>query len=150
MNIVSQSRYSPGIYRNSEFSKKAFWHSTASIGRPVEEAIESLIELYRQCSEADWDGYGANPVSKESIYEAVEFIYLLPSGFPMPNILAEPSGEIAFEWYKNKRMIFVIGFNGKNMIFYAGIFGSNKTHGTEYFSDTIPLVILENLKRLNS
>jgi hypothetical protein len=111
--------------------------------------MEPLIEIYRKCSEPDWDGYKAKTVSQDSFKEALKFSQLIPSYVTRPDIMVEPSGEIAFEWYKNKRMIFVIGFNGKNMISYAGIFGSNKTHGTEYFSDTIPSVILENLRRFS-
>lgn len=110
---------------------------------------ESLIEICRKCSDPDWDGYNANSVSQDSFKEALKFLQLIPSYITRPDIMIEPFGEIAFEWYKNKRMIFIISFNGKNTISYAGIFGSNKTHGTEYFSDTIPPLILENLKRFN-
>lgn len=120
-----------------------------TVGLPLEEAFQSLNELYRECSEANWDGYGAKPVSVDSIHEAFKFCQMIPS-FPMPQMLAEPSGEIGLEWYKDKKMIFVISFNGKEMITYAGIFGSNKIHGTEYFSDSIPSVIIENLRRLYS
>ena len=119
-----------------------------TIGRPLEEAVESLIEVYKECSETNWDGYGASPVSEDSIFEALKFINLIPLSFPMPQILAEPSGEIGLEWYKGKRLVFAISFSGRNMITYAGIFGINKIHGTEYFSDTIPSNIIENLRRL--
>jgi hypothetical protein len=131
-----------------EYSKKEIWKTTVTIGRPIEEAVESLLELYKECSQPNWDGYGANPVSKDSVFEALKFIDLIPSSFPMPQVIAEPSGEIGLEWFKDKRLIFAISFSGKNMISYAGIFGSNKIHGTEYFGDTIPPVIIENLRRL--
>lgn len=119
-----------------------------TIGRPLEEASKSLNEIYKECSVANWDGYGANPVSKDSVLEALKFVNLLSSSFPMPQILAEPSGEIGLEWYKDKRMVFAISFNGKGRITYAGIFGSNKIHGTEYFGDSIPSRITDNLRRL--
>lgn len=121
-----------------------------TIGRSIEETEKSLIEVYKECSVADWDGYGANPVSKESVFEASRFIDLIPSSFPMPHVIAEPSGEIGLEWVKDKGFIFAISFSGNNMISYAGIFGGNKTHGTEYFGDIIPPVITENLRRLYS
>ncbi|MBS4059469.1 MAG: hypothetical protein KG029_03640 [Bacteroidetes bacterium] len=150
MSVAVQCVDCPTFYfpLNKEFSKKEIWKTTITIGRPVEEATESLLEFYKDCSQPNWDGYGANPVSKDSISEALDFIQLLPSSFPIPQILAEPSGEIGLEWYKDKKMIFAISFNGKGMITYAGIFGSNKTHGTEYFSDSIPSKIIENLRRL--
>lgn len=133
---------------NKEFSKREIWKTTVTIGRPIEEAFQSLLELYKDCSEKNWDGYGANPVSKDSISEALDFIQSLPSSFPVPQILAEPSGEIGLEWHKGKRLIFAISFSGRNMIAYAGIFGSNKIHGTEYFIDSIPSIVIENLRRL--
>lgn len=150
MSVAVQCIDCPSFYfpHNKEFSKEEIWKTTATIGRPVEEAFQSLKELYRECSEENWDGYGAKPVSENSIYEACEFIQMLPSSFPMPQMLTEPSGEIGLEWYKDKRMIFAISFNGKSMITYAGIFGSNKIHGTEYFGDSIPSIIIKNLRRL--
>ncbi|MEW5816559.1 MAG: hypothetical protein AB1798_14345 [Spirochaetota bacterium] len=150
MSVAVQCIDCPSFYvpRKMEYSKKEIWKTTVTIGRPLEEAAESLLELYKDCSEKNWDGYGANPVSKDSIYEALDFIQLLPSSFPMPQILAEPSGEIGLEWYKDKKLIFAISFNGKNMITFAGIFGSNKIHGEEYFGDSIPSIVIENLRRL--
>lgn len=120
-----------------------------TMGRPSEEAFQSLKELYRECSAENWDGYGAKPVSEDSIKEAFKFIQMrLFPLFPTPQILAEPSGEVGLEWYKDRKMIFAISFNGKGMITYAGIFGSNKIHGEEYFGDSIPSRIIENLRRL--
>ena len=139
MSVAVQCIDCPSFYfpLNKEFSKSEIWKTTVTIGRPIDEAAESLLELYKDCSEPNWDGYGANPVSKDSISEALEFIQLLPSSFPIPQILAEPSGEIGLEWYKDKKMIFAISFNGNGMITYAGIFGSKKIHGEEYFGDSI-------------
>ena len=138
---------SKDLVKNLKNQIQEIWDSL-TIGRPLEEAMESLIDVYKECSVADWDGYGANPVSKESVFEASKFIDLIPSSFPMPQVIAEPSGEIGLEWVKDKGLIFAISFSGNNMISYAGIFGSNKTHGTEYFGDTIPPAIIENLRRL--
>ncbi len=76
---------------------------------------------------------------------------MIPLSFLMPEILAEPDGEIGFEWYKDKDSVFVISVSGNNIITYAGLFGtSNKTHGTEYFADELPRIILENIRRLFS
>lgn len=112
------------------------------------QTADALIETYSDCSSENWDGYGAKPVSIDSVNEAREFISLTPSFFPKPEVVAEPSGEIGLEWYKGKDNIFAVSFDGKKTITYAGIFGSNKTHGIEYFEGSIPSIIIENLKRL--
>lgn len=109
---------------------------------------DALIATYKDCSSENWDGYGAKPVSIDSVNEAREFISRLPSIFPMPEIVAEPSGEIGLEWYKDKNKLFALSFNGRKIIAYAGIFGSNKTHGVEYFENSIPSIIIDSLKRL--
>jgi hypothetical protein len=114
----------------------------------LEEAKESLIEIYKECTEANWDGYNASPITLNTFYEALQLINLLPSALPMPEILAEPDGSIGFEWRKGQKLIFVISVEGKHKINYAGIFGSNKIHGSEYFGEMLPSVVIENLRRL--
>lgn len=96
----------------------------------------------------DCDGYGAKPVSIDSVNEARKFISQLPSFFPKPEVVAEPSGELGLEWYKEKNKIFALSFNGRTMIAYAGIFWNNKTHGIEYFEDSIQSTIIDSLRRV--
>ncbi|HDH53274.1 MAG TPA: hypothetical protein ENH24_02190 [Nitrospirae bacterium] len=38
--------------------------------------------------------------------------------------------------------------SGNNEIIYAGLYGTNKTHGIEYFGNSLPSAIISNLKRL--
>ena len=62
-----------------------------TFSRPIEELIEALMDVYRECSIEDWDGMEALPVSESSMQEAAKLIYLLPSNmiFPMPTITAQ-------------------------------------------------------------
>jgi hypothetical protein len=111
------------------------------------QLLDSIVE---ECSDRGWDGYDALPLSREAYIEAKKLIMSLPviSFIPMPEIVPEPSGEIAFEWSKGKRRTFIASVCGNNEIVYAGLFGLNKTHGTEYFGDSLPSVLIENLRRL--
>ncbi len=69
----------------------------------------------------------------------------------MPDILPEPDGGIGLEWYKEKGFSFVISVSGKNIITYVGRFGkNNEIYGSEDFTDSVPIVILNGLKRLFS
>jgi hypothetical protein len=112
-------------------------------------ALEELEKVYEECSEANWDGYGAIPISRETYSEARKLLRMIPSFLPRPDISAEPDGEIALEWYKEKYSVFVISVGGNNLITYAGLFGkSNRTHGTEYFSDELPEIIRQCIRRL--
>lgn len=127
------------------------WGSESiTFGRPLDDALISLLEVYRACSQADWDGYGAAAISEDAYEEAVKIINLLPSSISMPEITAEPTGEIGFEWHKSKGQVFVISVRGRHRLNYAGIFSGNKVHGSEYFEDTLPLAIIQRLRRLYS
>jgi len=112
------------------------------------QALRSLSEVFNECSDEGWDGYEAFPISENAYFEAKRLIMNLPITIPMPEITPEPNGELALEWAKGSRQVFVASVSGKNEIVYAGLFGTNKTHGTEYFGDSVPPAILGNLKRL--
>lgn len=114
-------------------------------------ALEILNEVYEECSEPNWDGYGGAPISLEAYFEAMKLLRIIPNSFPMPDILPEPDGGIGLEWYKDRGFSFGISVCGKDTITYAGRFGKNsETYGTEDFADLVPNVILNGLKRLFS
>jgi len=108
------------------------------------------LEVYRECSCADWDGYGALAVTRDAYEEAKKIIDLLPSSIQMPEIVPEPTGEIGFEWRQGRGRIFIMSVNGRHRISYAGIFDGNKTHGFEHFEETLPSVVTEQVRRLYS
>jgi hypothetical protein len=113
-----------------------------------EPLYQDLYRIYRECSASDWDNYGATPISEQAFFEATKLLDLLPFDLPLPEVLPEPTGEIAFEWYKEKKHVFVLSVGGKNIISYAGLFGRySKTYGTEYFFDELPQLVVNNVLR---
>lgn len=111
--------------------------------------LVKLFQVYQECSENNWDGYDAQLISKKAYFEAEKLIRLLPSHIKEPEIVPEPTGEIALEWYQGKRFTFVISVGGNNLITYAGLFGStSKAHGTEYFGAEVPAMIIEKIQLL--
>lgn len=111
--------------------------------------LNKLFQVYQECSEENWDGYDAQLISKETYLEAEKLIRLLPSHIKEPEIVPEPTGEIAFEWYQGKHFAFVVSVGGNDLITYAGLFGSrSKIHGTEYFGVKLPTNIVNNIQRL--
>lgn len=119
-----------------------------------DEMRNSLSEVFRECSRMDWDGYGASAITKDAYEEALKIIDAiidaLPSSIPTPEIGAEPTGDIDFEWYRGKWQVFSISIGGKHRITYAGIFAGSKVHGSEYFEETLPIAIIQHLRRLYS
>jgi hypothetical protein len=119
-----------------------------TFGGPLGDTLAALFEVYKECSKADWDGYGATAITTDTYEEAKRIIKLLPSSISMPEIVPEPSGEIGLEWRRGKRQIFVMSVRGRHKISYAGLFSGNTIHGSEYFDETLPVRIMENLRRL--
>lgn len=113
--------------------------------------LDELFQIYKECSDENWDGYDAEPITQKTLLEAEKFIELLPSSLNVPEIIPEPTGEIAFEWYRGKRFVFIasVGGNNFNLITYAGLFGkTSKIHGTEYLGDKFPTNVIGNIHRL--
>jgi hypothetical protein len=117
-----------------------------------DKILQDLRRIFIEYSVPNWDGEGALPVSKDAYHEAESFVKSLPINLnlPLPEISPDNDGEISLEWYRDNRHVFVVTVSGKNSIAYAGLFGINKTHGTEYFSDSLPLIVLTSLNRLYS
>jgi hypothetical protein len=114
----------------------------------LRKAIVALQELHERCGEANWDGHGAEPISEQAFRNAKEFLWVLPSVIPVPEIIAEPSGEVAFEWYINPRQVFVASVSEARTLTYAGLFGPNKASGEEQFVESVPSAIVQNIRRL--
>jgi hypothetical protein len=123
---------------------------TYTFGYRETTALHALSEIYLEYSQENWDGYGAAPISPGAYEEAKKLLRLLPPYIRMPDILVEPAGDIAFEWWKSSGQVFVLSVRGKHKISYAGISGGDKSYGTVYFGETFPLVIYEHLRRLLS
>ncbi len=117
---------------------------SVTLGKP----LEILKEVYVESSQDNWDGYGASAVGSDTYSESKRFLHLLPTTIPSPEITIEPDGEIAFEWFAGPRRVLSVSVGSDNIMTYAGLFGINKTHGTEYFGDELPATILSNLQRL--
>jgi len=120
-------------------------------GRLRNMEIEDLIRqiLDNSYIYENWDCEGAKAISIQALREAYNFIKLLSPSIPFPEIVPENTGDIGLEWFKGNKNIFVVSFNGNREIMYAGIInGLDRTHGTTYFLDNIPEIILLVLKQL--
>ncbi len=117
----------------------------------LDQAFQDLEEIYDECSIENWDGYGARAITQETYFEASKLLELIPTSYPMPDICPEPNGGIGLEWYKERGYSLIVSVSGRNIIIYAGLFGeNNEAHGTEHFTNSMPQVILNFLKRLFS
>jgi hypothetical protein len=123
---------------------------TITIGGLYEKTHRSIAEASKWAAVGNWDGYGAKPIDPDSCLRAIHFSKLLPMYVPIPEIDVDTDGEVRFEWYRGPRRLFSVAVRGNGELTYAGLFGVSKTHGTEYLSDELPKVILDNVSRVYS
>lgn len=111
-----------------------------------------LQEIYDECSSQNWDGYDAHPVSEETLKQAKKLLDALISEreleLPIPDISADPDGDISFFWRKASRNTLVVSIGANGIISFAGIFGTSKINGMERFENELPDSIVYNLRRI--
>jgi len=146
--------YSGGVSDASKNLQKFYKDAIANLRRSVtwnylSGVLVTLSEIYQECSEDNWDGYGALPITQETYDEAVRFLNALPSWLPIPEIIPEPDGDIGFEWNFGKNRLLAVNVDGTNRITYAGLLGTgNKAHGTEVFDGSIPQIFRGSAQKI--
>lgn len=111
-------------------------------------ACAALARLLWTASTPDWDGYGAKAVSLQALEGARRILAALPATVPLPELNADPDGEVSLEWYLQPRQVFSISVSEWGDLSYAGLFGPNRIHGVEILIDRIPAAISDQLRRL--
>ena len=111
-------------------------------------ALEELGEVWEECRNLGWDGYGALPVEQDTLRTAYMLIESLPIGFPRPSIGAEPDGQLTLEWRKTSRRVLSVSVDPDGYVHYAGLFGTNKRYGTLACFSTAPEELLQLVRDL--
>lgn len=114
----------------------------------AESASLELEEVARAAAVANWDGYGARAVDPRAVQEAERFLNALPTTTPIPEVSVDPDGEVSISWNLDSNWVFSVSIGPTGRLRYAGLFGTSKAHGTEWFFDEIPEAILDNITRL--
>lgn len=107
-----------------------------------QEALEELYDVWGECRNEGWDGYGALAVDQDTYRNAYRLIESLPLGFLRPSIGAEPDGQLTLEWRKSSTRILSVSVDPDGYLHYAGLYGPSKRYGTlAYFSEAPPELI---------
>ena len=117
--------------------------------RPLRAALEALDEVFKDCREPNWNGYGARPVSVLTYLKAREFIMNLPSAVGEPEVAADPDGELALEWFGGRNRILSISISLNGRLTYVYRNGSTRLRGTLwYLDDEVPVEVIKLLEAL--
>jgi len=108
--------------------------------------IADIREMAVERGEPNWDGYGAEPVDAVAVARAEAIIRALPDGMQLPEISAEPDGEISLDWVRTQRRLMSVSAGLSDRLAFAWLNGTDSGHGVERFDGiTIPPHILAGI-----
>ena len=156
----------PGVFRRHERLSSSrtdirdmtvidFYDVAASLDRFFDRpgversnALEALEEVYQECSQEDWDGYGATPVTRNTLANARSFLNQLPVELSVQaDPGAEPDGHLTLGWYANSDQQISISIDADQNMYYAAHCGSKRRqHGADSFSRGIPAYIVQLIR----
>ena len=118
-----------------------------TFGQKAKESLGEFYRIFTMCRHANWDGYGAEPVSPEAFRQAYRFLEALPLGTPAPSVGAEPDGHITLEWYYSPRRTLSVSISPEGELHYAALLGVKKAYGTEPFFGEAPRDVVDLIHR---
>jgi hypothetical protein len=88
------------------------------------------------------------PVDLETAHAALMFAQILPRSLPVPEIAADPDGEVSFDWLGPAGKMFSVSVSKDGRIAYAGRFGEkSKIHGIEQLSEILPAEVVRGIQK---
>jgi hypothetical protein len=99
-------------------------------GEPWRTTMLNMVDLYQECTQPNWDGYGAPALSPEVFQVAVQFVASIPFDIPVPEIGASSAGDISFEWAQSPRRIASMAISENGEIHYAALNGHKRSFGS--------------------
>ena len=117
-----------------------------TLRRMTESAWIELAEAAQEAGVQNWDGYGARAIEPGAYQQAERFLSALPTTTPMPDVSVDPDGEVAVSWNLDSNWIFSVSIGPTGRLSYAGLFGTGRACGTEWFLNEIPEAVLDNIR----
>lgn len=122
------------------------WYTEQSRVRHQRES--ALDETFLDCSEADWDGYGAAPANELSKEWARRVLATLPIRLGVPEIAFEPDGDAELEWWRGPDRVLTVSVGRNGELRYAARLNAARVIGTEMFADGLPQRLVETALEL--
>lgn len=130
----------------SEEANKLDLELEESLRHYLQSRLESLIPDITNLCVASLNN--PIPVDAATVLAAVSFAFSLPRLGSMPEVSADPDGEIAFDWAGPSGEMFSVSVNKYNRLAYAGWFGENsRIHGIERLAEGCPQQIVRGIEK---
>ena len=124
---------------------------SATGSQRIAEPRQLIYDVYERCKKKNWNGEGADPISATAVVRAEFLLLALPSHLPVPEIFADPTGAIVFEWYRRPKHRFVLSVYGNGSLEFAGLLGvGNEVYGAARMGDGLPEIVQDHLRQLFS
>ena len=98
----------------------------------------ALAEAFQECSQPDWDGYGAAPANESSTAWARKVLSAFPDCLGVPDIAFEPDGDAGLEWWRGPDRVLSVSVGRNGELRYAARLNASRAIGTEIFADGLP------------
>jgi hypothetical protein len=129
-------------------TKTALKDTSVTIGHRYAQYFQQIINARAMSEDDDWDGDGSPAVSQFAVEAALVVAIALPQSLPVPIVQAEPSGEMSFEWYKDKRHVVVLAVDGQ-WVRWSAIAGTDTLRtGAEPYLKSVPSAALEVIREV--
>jgi len=121
-----------------------------TVGSARERLLDELDDLCVKASRQGWDGYGAEPMSADAYDFAKMFIKALPTTAPLPELSADPDGEVSLDWSFGNRRALTVSVGPTGRCTFAWVLGQRSNRGTDWIEDEIPASIAFALRQLDA
>ena len=112
------------------------------------ERESALDEAFQNCSEADWDGYGAAPADELSREWARKVLAAFPIRLGVPEIAFEPDGDAGLEWWRGPDRVLTVSVGRNGELRYAARLNGARVIGAGMFADGLPKRLVETALKL--
>jgi hypothetical protein len=113
-----------------------------------ERLLEELDTLCIEASRQGWDGHDAKPINLDAYEMAKVFIKALPTTAPLPELSADPDGEVSLDWSFGKRRALTVSVGPTGRCSFAWVQGQRSNRGTDWIEDEIPAQIAFALRQV--
>ena len=112
------------------------------LGPRLDQLIFPILDAFAASAQEE------APVTPEVTQMAIDFASLLPLTVKLPEISADPDGEISFDWASASGKMFSVSVSSSGTLSYAGWFGEDsRVHGSEKLVGGVPEEILRGIQK---
>lgn len=144
---TSVGEWSDHVSKLAEAAQEQIRESTTLYG-DVLVLQELILCAAHEARVEDWDGEGAKAISPRTLETALRFAEVIPAGFTMPDVYAEPRGEITLEWLIAPRRTLLISVYPNGEIGYSALVGTSRAYGRAPFVGDVPVMVMALLRQV--